>query len=99
MKTKLGWIAAGLLGIAAMVSHAQNRQTVAADNARFQLLQTSQGSIFRIDTQTGQTALYQDGVAPGTSRQFRYHFWRPVDERLAVHNEDDELQQAAAAVR
>jgi hypothetical protein len=101
MKTKLGWIAAGLLGIAALVSHAQNSQPVGAENARFQLFVTNQGSsIFRIDTQTGQTVVYQEGVVPGTSPAYRYHFWRLVDERLTVRDEADELRQAVAtAVR
>jgi hypothetical protein len=100
MKTKLGWIAAGLLGIAALVSHAQNSQPVGAENARFRLFVTNQnggGPIFRIDTQTGQTVVYQEGVVPGTSPAYRYHFWRPVDERLIVRDEADELRQAVAA--
>lgn len=82
-----------------MVSRAQNPQTVGAEIARFQLLLTNQGTVFRIDTQTGQTAIYQEGIVPGTSQQFRYHFWRPVEERLAVHDEGEELRQAAATVR
>lgn len=100
MKTKLGWIAAGLLGIAAIVSHAQNSPPGVSDNTRFRVLLTNQsgtGSIVRIDTQTGQTAIYQEGAVPGTSQQYRYHYWRPVDERLIVRDENDELRQAVAA--
>ena len=59
----------------------------------------SVSAVFRLDTQTGETAIYREGFLPNDSRQFRYNYWQPIDDRWIVHDTVEEARQAQSAPR
>ncbi|HEY4364081.1 MAG TPA: hypothetical protein VGN17_24135 [Bryobacteraceae bacterium] len=94
----IGWAAAGWLGLAAVVSHAQNQQPAAGAALRFQIFTADSGRVFRVDTETGEAAIYREGTMPG-SNQYRYNYWQRVDDRWIVHDQSEESRQAMSSPR
>jgi hypothetical protein len=96
----LGWAMAGLLGLAAAFTHAQNSQPAAGAAGRFQLFTASNGT-FRVDTETGETAIYREGSMPpaGAQPQYRFNYWQRVDDRWIIHDQLEEARQAMSAPR
>jgi hypothetical protein len=99
MKTKLPWFLLAFLGVVVIASHAQNQPPAGAPQ-RYQLFSAATGpAVFRLDTQTGETAIYREGFLPNDSRQFRYNYWQPIDDRWIVHDTVEEARQAQSAPR
>ena len=93
----LGWAVAGFLGLAAVVSHAQNQPNSPAF-PRYQVFTADAGRVFRVDTETGEAAIFREGTMPG-SNQFRYSYWQRLDDRWIVHDQLEEARQAMSSPR
>ena len=94
----MGWAVAGFLGLAAVVSHAQNQAPATGAALRFQVFTADSGRVFRLDTQTGEASLYREGTMPG-SNQYRYNYWQRLDDRWIVHDQIEEARQAMSSPR
>ena len=97
MKTKLPWLLAALLGLAVIVSHAQN-SAPAGSSGRFQMFSAG-NAVYRLDSQTGETTVYRQGFLPAGTQQFRYDYWQRIDDRWVVHDPVEEARQALSSPR
>jgi hypothetical protein len=106
MKQTLPWIVAVVLGVLFIGSRSQlSSQSSPNPNGRFQIIgaehdlggnNNEHRVVFRIDTQTGETATYEGGVELiNEGKKFaRFGYWRKVDEKFFYHDPHKEAIEA-----
>jgi hypothetical protein len=105
MKEKLLWASIVVLGLALVASRAQSPSTPPLA-PRFQMFaaerETGRSSskgpvVFRLDTQTGEVATYQEGFLLASEtldkKPYRFSFWRKVDEQPTMIDAIEEAKQ------